>query len=224
MKNNIVIAIDGPSGAGKSTVSKLLAKLLDFLYIDTGAMYRAAALKAEIVGISIDDEEMLKKMLDSTIIEQKMGPDSTITLLDGTDVSEKIRDFEVGIKASLISAKKVVREKLTELMRKMGKSGKVVLEGRDIGTFVFPDADVKFFLTATDEERAKRRWNELKKKGNEISFKEVLKEIRLRDKQDSSRDMAPLKKADDAILIDSTQQLIDNIIFIMKKEIEKRLK
>lgn len=224
MRKDIVIAIDGPSGAGKSTVSKMLAKLLGFLYIDTGAMYRAAALKAEIDGVSIDDEDMLAKMLDSIKIEQKMGADGTVTYLDGVDVSEKIRDFEIGIKASLISAKKSVRGKLVHLQREMGKCGGVILEGRDIGTFVFPYADIKFYLTASDEERARRRWEELNKKGDIVGFEEVLKEIRLRDKQDSTRELAPLKMADDAILIDSTELLMDNIVFAMMKEIEQKIK
>ena len=209
MEKGLIIAIDGPAASGKSTTAQLLAKKLGYLYIDTGAMYRACALKAKKMGIDINDEESIRNLLDFIDIRIENDNSKNRILLDGEDVSEDIRADDISSLASAISAIPAVRYKMVELQRKMGEKGSVILDGRDIGTFVFPDAEVKFFLTASPEIRAKRRWLELQQKGIDKNFSEVLADLVKRDNNDSQRALAPLKKAEDAIEIDTSNMTIE---------------
>ena len=209
MEKGLIIAIDGPAASGKSTTAQLLAKKLGYLYIDTGAMYRACALKAKKLGIDINDEESIRNLLDFIDIQIENDNSKNRILLDGEDVSEDIRADDISSLASAISAIPAVRYKMVELQRKMGEKGSVILDGRDIGTFVFPDAEVKFFLTASPEIRAKRRWLELQQKGIDKNFSEVLADMVKRDNNDSQRALAPLKKAEDAIEIDTSNMTIE---------------
>ena len=209
MGKGLIIAIDGPAASGKSTTAQLLAKKLGYLYIDTGAMYRACALKAKKMGIDINDEESIRNLLDFIDIQIENDNSKNRILLDGEDVSEDIRADDISSLASAISAIPAVRYKMVELQRKMGEKGSVILDGRDIGTFVFPDAEVKFFLTASPEIRAKRRWLELQQKGINKDFSEVLADLVKRDNNDSQRALAPLKKAEDAIEIDTSNMTIE---------------
>ena len=209
MKKGLIIAIDGPAASGKSTTAQLLAQKLGYVYIDTGAMYRACALKAKKMGIDINDEESIRELLDDIDIRIENHNSKNRIFLDGEDVSEDIRADDISALASAISAIPAVRYKMVELQRKMGEKGGVILDGRDIGTFVFPTAEVKFFLTASPEVRAKRRWLELKQKGVNKDFSEVLADLVKRDNNDSQRALAPLKKADDAIEIDTSNMTIE---------------
>ena len=209
MKKGLIIAIDGPAASGKSTTAQLLAQKLGYVYIDTGAMYRACALKAKKMGIDINDEESIRELLDDIDIRIENHNSKNRIYLDGEDVSEDIRADDISALASAISAIPAVRYKMVELQRKMGEKGGVILDGRDIGTFVFPTAEVKFFLTASPEVRAKRRWLELKQKGVNKDFSEVLADLVKRDNKDSQRALAPLKKADDAIEVDTSNMTIE---------------
>lgn len=208
MKETIRIAIDGPSGAGKSTIARAVAEKLGYDYIDTGAMYRAVGYKMNLQGISIEEEEKLKAMLDETEIDYRSG----VIYLDGEDVSGKIRTPEVSMAASACAASPAVRTKLVEEQRAIGHKTNVVMDGRDIGTNVFTDAQYKFFLTATAEERANRRCRELQEKGQEVNFSDTLKDIEQRDYNDSHRALNPLCKAEDAVEVDSTHLTIDETI------------
>ena len=203
-----VIAVDGPAGAGKSTVSKIVAAKLGFTYIDTGAMYRAVGLKLLQSGKPLTEKNLIEIVDD---IEIKLD-ESAKVFLDGVDVTKEIRTPEVSKLASDVSKYGFVRKKLTELQREMAVKGSVIMDGRDIGTQVLPNADLKIFLTATLNERARRRFEELKAKGQVVTFDAVENEIAARDKQDSEREIAPLAKADDAILIDSTNLTIDEVV------------
>jgi cytidylate kinase len=206
-ESKMIIAIDGPSGAGKSTVAKLLSKELGFEYIDTGAMYRALAYKAYIQGIDINESE-IAEMLQTTDIDYH---DNRI-FLDGKDVENLIREEAISIAASKISALKIVREKMVDLQRKIAANKNAVLEGRDIGTIVFPDADYKFFITAPVEERARRRYEQLKANMIEADYDSVLKDMIKRDQNDSARENSPLKIADDAILIDTGRMDLAEVV------------
>lgn len=206
-ESKMIIAIDGPSGAGKSTVAKLLSKELGFEYIDTGAMYRALAYKAYIQGIDINESE-IAEMLQTTDIDYH---DNRI-FLDGKDVENLIREEAISIAASKISALKIVREKMVDLQRKIAANKNAVLEGRDIGTIVFPDADYKFFITAPVEERARRRYEQLKANMIEADYDSVLKDMIKRDQNDSAREYSPLKIADDAILIDTGRMDLAEVV------------
>ncbi len=204
-----IVAIDGPAGAGKSTVARQLARRLGFAMIDTGAIYRSVALAARRAGIEWDDDEGLRKLLDDGLgLALLSEPDSLEqrVLLHGQDVTQAIRTPEITRGASVVSARPVVREKLLGLQRSLGLEAPrgAVLEGRDIGTVVFPDAPVKFFLTASDEARAQRRHAELAEKGLHVPLQEVLADQRRRDKDDRERVIAPLRAASDAITIDTT--------------------
>lgn len=201
------IAIDGPSGAGKSSVAKKLAAKLNIDYIDTGAMYRAVAYKMLREGIGIEDREALKAMLENIHIDFSRGE----TILDDEVISEKIRTPEISKLASDASALPEVREKLVSLQRAMGESKSVVMDGRDIGTVVFPKAKYKFFLTATVKERAKRRWLELREKGLDVELDDVEADIIQRDHNDSTRELNPLRKAEDAIEIDTTAMNLEQV-------------
>ncbi len=209
MKKRLIIAIDGPAASGKSTTAQLLAEKLGYVYIDTGAMYRACALKAKKMGIDFNDEESIRELLDDIDIRIENHNSKNRIFLDGEDVSEDIRADDISALASAISAIPAVRYKMVELQRKMGEKGGVILDGRDIGTFVFPSAEVKFFLTASPEVRAKRRWLELQQKGINKDFSEVLADLVKRDNNDSQRALAPLKKADEAIEVDTSNMTIE---------------
>ena len=198
-----IIAVDGPAGAGKSTVSKIVAQKLGYTYIDTGAMYRAVALK------SSQTCEDLIMIIDKINIELD---DKARVFLDGQDVTKEIRTQEIGKLASDVSKFGFVRKRLTELQRQMAQRGAVIMDGRDIGTQVLPNADLKIFLTASLDERARRRFEELKAKGQSVNLDTIKTEIALRDKQDSEREIAPLKQAEDAILIDSTNLQINEVV------------
>lgn len=203
----MIIAIDGPSGAGKSTVAKLLSKELGFEYIDTGAMYRALAYKAYKQNIDINENE-IQEMLKTTNITYY---DNNI-FLDGENVEKQIREEVISKASSKISALKIVREKMVELQRNIAAGKNVILDGRDIGTIVFPNADYKFFITASPEERAKRRFEQLKLSNIEADYQSVLQDIIMRDENDSTRKFSPLKMAEDAILIDTTNMDIQLVI------------
>ncbi|MDT4897716.1 MAG: CMP/dCMP kinase [Acidobacteriota bacterium] len=219
----MIIAIDGPSGAGKSTLGRLLARKLNLLYIDTGAMYRAAALAVIESGVSTTDSEAVTKVVTQADINLEGDPDSLQVMLDGRDVSQRIRTEEVSHSASVISTMPEVRRSLVNRQRELGKrAGGVVLDGRDIGTIVFPQADIKFFLTAAPEQRAHRRYEEDRLKERDATFEETLAEINTRDHRDSTRDDSPLAIADDAIVIDSTECSIDEVFEQMMKAVRER--
>lgn len=214
------IALDGPSGAGKSTVAKALAKRLDIIYLDTGAMYRSLAYVAVKQGIDVNDEAAVRPMLDDLDMKIITG-DSQQIIVNGENVTPFIREHYVSKAASDISALPAVRIKLVELQREIAKNDCVVLDGRDIGTYVLPDAKYKFFITATPEVRAKRRFEELKAKGDAPSYEKVLEDIKVRDYNDSHRAFAPLKQADDAVLVDTTNMSIDEVIDFVLNKMEK---
>lgn len=214
------IALDGPSGAGKSTVAKALAKRLDIIYLDTGAMYRSLAYVAVKQGLDVNDEAAVKPMLDNLDMKIITG-DSQQIIVNGENVTPFIREHYVSKAASDISALPSVRIKLDELQREIAKNDCVVLDGRDIGTYVLPDAKYKFFITATPEVRAKRRFDELKAKGDAPSYEKVLEDIKVRDYNDSHRAFAPLKQADDAVLVDTTNMSIDEVIDFVLNKMEK---
>lgn len=216
MKEVFRVAIDGPSGAGKSTIAKSVAKKLNIDYIDTGAMYRAVGYKMNREGIPFEECDQLKSMLDATDIDFVSGD----IILDGEIVNNLIRTSEVSQLASKCSALPMVREKLVEIQRGMGARKSVIMDGRDICTNVLKDAEYKFFLTASAEERAERRHKELIEKGEEISFEEVLRDIENRDHNDMTRALNPLRKAEDATEIDSTGMNIEQVTEAIMKEIK----
>ncbi|SFE67532.1 (d)CMP kinase [Thermophagus xiamenensis] len=206
---SIIIAIDGHSSCGKSTVARDLAKMLNIAYIDTGAMYRAVTLFALRQNMIVDgkiNEEQLRNNLENIVIDFRLNPDKKLneTYLNGENVEEKIRSLEVSNNVSPISALGFVRKHLVALQRRMGEKGGVVLDGRDIGTVVFPNADLKIFMTASPEIRAKRRYDEMVAKGLTPKFEEILENIKERDKIDSTRSESPLKQADDALVLDNS--------------------
>ncbi len=214
----MIITIDGPAGAGKSTISKKLASELGFIYLDTGAMYRACALYMLRKGVDIGDESQVIPFLD----EINIRFDDQKIFLNSQDVTEEIRTPEIDQAASKISKLQSVREKLTRLQRQIAKGKNIVAEGRDMGTVVFPDAQIKIFLTASAEERAKRRKKQLEEAGQMVSYEIILHQIKKRDKADSTREIAPLKPASDAVVIDSTnigpEDVILKILKLYKKE------
>ena len=212
MEKRFSIALDGPSGSGKSTIAKFLSAKLNILYLDTGAMYRATAVKAIKLGIDTFDEKGVKTFIDDIDLKIKYVDGVQRTFLDGEDVSEKIREPHVSMAASNISSLKCVRLKLVDMQRKIASEMSCVLDGRDIGSFVLPNADYKFFITASVAVRAKRRFLELKEKGHEVDFEELKKEIEQRDFNDRNRDFAPLVQAKDAIYIDTSDMTVDDVI------------
>ena len=211
----INVALDGPAGSGKSTVAKFLAKKLNILYLDTGALYRAVALYALQNGVDVEDEEKVEKLLETLDLKIEYSDEKQITKLSGKDVSKEIRHL-----ASKISALKCVRAKLLSTQRNIAKSMDCILDGRDIGTTVLPDAEYKFFITASVDCRAKRRYDELIEKGEKVEFEQLKKEIEERDYRDSHREIAPLKKADDAVEIDTSDLNIEQVC----QEVLKRIK
>ncbi|MGI6563450.1 MAG: (d)CMP kinase [Clostridia bacterium] len=207
------IAIDGPAGAGKSTIAKLLASELNILYLDTGAMYRAVGLKALRENIDIKDTEKIDEMIKNIDIQVRYIDGKQHTYLDGEDVTHKIRTPEVSLAASNVAVIKSVRLKMVELQREIAKDMSVIMDGRDIGTYVLPNAPFKFFITATPEERARRRYLEMKESGEKnVDYDIILKDIKYRDENDSTRAFAPLKKADDAILVDNTFMTVEETL------------
>lgn len=211
----IIIAIDGPSGAGKSTLARLLAERLGYINIDTGAMYRAVALMAERAGVAPDDDKALADLCRGLRINFNRNGSSCRVFANGEDVSSAIRTPEISLLTSVVSTNKSVRDFLLNMQRRMGEQGGVVLEGRDIGTVVFPHAEAKFFLSASVEKRAERRYEEIVAKGANITLEQTIAEVRQRDEQDEKREHAPLRRADDAVMIDSTALTLDDVLKIM---------
>jgi cytidylate kinase len=222
LAENDIITIDGPSGSGKSTISRLVAARLGFTYLDTGAMYRAVGYKAKKLGIDLTDGASLAKLLENIDLVLAPGDGDTRVVLDQEDISLAIRTAEMGLVASKVSAQPVVRAKLTEMQRRMGGKGKVVVEGRDTGTVVFPGARYKFFLDAKPEERARRRCQQLREKGMDADEQEILVQIIRRDQDDSDRSLAPLKPADDALIVDTSELTIDEVVAFILEKVEKK--
>jgi cytidylate kinase len=223
-RKRLTIAIDGPSGAGKSTVARSLARRLGYVYIDTGAMYRSLALRAQERGISPEDELALNPLALSLHIHFVTEGEQTHVFCEGEDITEAIRTPEISRLASSISRRKGVREALVQMQREMGKEGGVVLEGRDIGTVVFPDADVKFYLDAESYERIRRRYDEMIEKGVKVDLEETREELLQRDYNDTHRVHSPLKKASDAVLIDSTHHSVEEVVEEMTRIIQEKIK
>ncbi len=219
----INIAIDGPAGSGKSTMAKALAKSMNILYLDTGAMYRACALKALKENADIGDETAIIDCLRDLSLEIRYEEGTQHTILDGEDVSERIREPEVSMAASTVSQYPAVRLKMVEKQREIADKMSCVLDGRDIGTFVLPEADFKFFLTADPKVRAQRRYDELVAKGYAVDKAELEKEIVRRDEQDSSRAFAPLKQAEDAVLIDTSRMTPEEVLDEIKRKIQEKI-
>ncbi len=215
------IAIDGPSGSGKSTTAKAIAKELDIIYLDTGAMFRALGLKAKLSNVDVNDVEAVVAMLANTTVDVKYVNSKMELYLDGAEVSNEIRENSISKLASDISKIAEVREMLIVTQREIAKNNDVILDGRDIGTVVLKDAKYKYFLTADSDIRASRRVAELKEKGQIVAFDVVLAEIKSRDYNDTNRPIAPLKQAEDAILIDSTSHTLNEVVDIIIKSIRR---
>jgi cytidylate kinase len=222
MTKPLIIAIDGPSGAGKSTLGKMLARELGLLYIDTGAMYRAVALAVVTAGADANDDVVVANVAERAQIELVGDPDHLRVLLDGRDVTEAIRSEQITRLSSVVSAIPAVRRDLVRRQRELGMRGGVVLDGRDIGTVVFPNADVKFFLTAVPEARAQRRYEEDKRKEPALTFAETLADINTRDERDSTRADSPLAIAPDAHVIDTTDRSVDEVFAAMLAAVRER--
>ena len=218
MEKIIRVAIDGPSGAGKSTIAKAVAKKMNIDYIDTGAMYRAVGLKVKNSGIDMYDEAAMAAMLADTDIDFVNGD----IILDGVIVNKEIRANDMSMMASNVSALPAVRAKLVELQRKMGQTKSIIMDGRDIGTNVLTDAEVKIFMTASAEERADRRYKELIEKGQEVTYDQVLEDIKQRDHNDSTRALNPLRKADDATELDTTGMGIEEVTEYIMNEVNSK--
>ncbi len=218
---NEIITIDGPAGSGKSTISRLLAEKIGFIYLDTGAMYRAVALAANRRGVKLDDGMGLGELCRSLALRFDVAQDPPQLFLDDEDISQAIRHPDMDMAASTVSAVKEVRMAMTDLQRRMAKGVDLVAEGRDMGTVVFPGAEQKVFLTASVEERSERRYQERLKRGETISRRSVEEDLIKRDHQDETRELAPLKPAEDATLVDSTgltiEQVVENIVACLGK-------
>jgi cytidylate kinase len=218
----IVVTIDGPAGAGKSTVAKLLAKRLGYRLLDTGAIYRAVALLAKRRGMPWTDADACAQVARELDISYQFIGDKNHVFIAGEDVSAAIRTPDISQGASQVSAHPPVRAALMDIQRRVAEGGGLVVEGRDTGTVVFPKAEAKFFLTATVEERARRRIAELEASGAKVDHEQTLREIRERDERDASRDVAPMKPADDAVLIDSSTQTIEQVVENLARIVEAR--
>ena len=218
------IAIDGPAGAGKSTVAKRLAKELGYCYVDTGAIYRTVAYFLDLLGVSPKDVDGVERYIDELTINIEYDADGVQhMIMNGMDVSGEIRTQDISQKASLVSAHAVVREVLLDMQRSVARKNNVIMDGRDIGTVVLPDADVKIFLTASAEVRAKRRTDELIAKGQKAVYDTILKEIIQRDYQDTHRPIAPLKQADDAVLVDTSDLNIEEVLAAIKAIVGEKI-
>ena len=224
MAKTISIAIDGPAGAGKSTIAKRLAKELGYYYVDTGAIYRTVAYFMDLLGISPKDVDGVSRYIDELTVEIEYDQDGLQhMIMNGMDVTDDIRTPDISQKSSLISAHAVVRDMLLSMQRDVAKKHNVIMDGRDIGTVVLPRADVKIFLTASAEERARRRHAELLAKGGKDSFEKVLADIKLRDHQDSTRPIAPLKQAKDAVLVDTSELDVEGAVAAIRKIIMEKV-
>lgn len=219
---NLIIAIDGPSGAGKSTLGRLLARELDLLYIDTGSMYRAVAVAVIDSKLDAKDEAAVSALAEQADIDLAGDPDELTITLDGQDITERIRSEEVTEMSSVVSTIPAVRRAMVERQREIGKRG-AVLNGRDIGTVVFPDAHIKFFLTALPQERAERRFNEERAQDPKADFEETFSDMVERDRRDSTRKDSPLKAAEDAIMVDSTGLSINEVFEKMMDAVRQKL-
>ena len=224
MAKTYSIAIDGPAGAGKSTMAKRLAKELGYQYVDTGAIYRTVAYFLDLWGVSPKDIDGITRYIDELNIAIEYDEDGTQhMIMNGMDVTADIRTQEISQKASLVSAHAIVREMLLDMQRDVAKTHNVIMDGRDIGTVVLPKANVKIFLTASDEVRAKRRTDELIAKGQKANFSQILKEIQQRDDQDTHREVAPLKLARDSIKVDTSDLDIDGVVAELKRIIGEKI-
>ena len=224
MAKTYAIAIDGPAGAGKSTIAKRLAKELGYYYVDTGAIYRTVAYFMDLLGVSPKDADGVERYIDELTIQIEYDEEGKQhMLMNGIDVTGEIRTQDISQKASLVSAHAVVREVLLDMQRDVAKAHNVIMDGRDIGTVVLPKADVKIFLTASAEVRAKRRYDELIAKGQTANLEQVLKEIVQRDYQDTHREIAPLKMARDSIKLDTSELDIEGVLEAMKNIIKEKI-
>ena len=223
MAKTISIAIDGPAGAGKSTIARALAKELGFYYVDTGAIYRTVAYFLDLLGISPKDVDGVERYIDELTVEIEYDEDGKQhMLMNGMDVSDEIRTQDISQKASLVSAHAVVRDVLLDMQRDVARKHNVIMDGRDIGTVVLPKADVKIFLTASAEVRAKRRCDELNAKGQKANYEQTLKDIQQRDYQDTHRPIAPLKMARDSIKLDTSDLDIDGVLAAIRKIVKEK--
>ena len=222
-ERKLIIALDGPAGAGKSTLAKAIASKLNYIYIDTGALYRTIAYLAIKENISLDSENELTELTLNTTVSFEHQGKNLIIMANGEDVTGKIRTSDVSMGASKVSSFEGVRKALLDIQRNIGKNGGVVMDGRDIGTVIFPNADLKFYINATIEERAKRRLKDHIALGETTTLEDLIKEISKRDHDDSSRKYAPLKRADDAIYVDTTGDNVTEIVSHILKYIEKKL-
>lgn len=218
------IAIDGPAGAGKSTMARRVAKELGYQYVDTGAIYRTVGYHMWMMGIGPRDADGIRRLIDDVNVQIEYAHDGVQhMILNGHDVTDEIRTAQMAIYASGVSAQPVVREFLLDMQRELARQHNVVMDGRDIGTVVLPDADVKIFLTASDTVRARRRFLELQEKGEKTSFEQVLSDLRQRDKQDSTRAIAPLRCAHDAVMLDTSEQTVEESVAAMLAIIREKL-
>lgn len=217
------VAIDGPSGAGKSTIAKAAAKALGFVYLDTGAIYRTVAWHITMMGIGPKDTDHVPMLLDDANIKIDFREDGQHMILNGKDITGEIRTPEISACASKVAALSCVRDFLLDLQRDLAKQHNIIMDGRDIGTVVLPDAELKIFLTATPEDRARRRYEELVEKGEAVTFDEVLKDVIQRDYNDTHRDIAPLRQAEDAVLADTTGFELPQSVALIRSLVEKKL-
>ena len=208
----MIIAIDGPAGSGKSTVAQLIASRLNFKYIETGSMYRAVAWKAQQAGIDPEDAERIAEVARTISIEFKPGAERQKVMVDGEDLTPVLKTETIGRLAAIVAANKAVREVMVAQQQNMGRNGNVVMDGRDIGTVVFPNADKKFFMVADQKERAQRRHEEIKAKSPEVTFEKIYEQLQQRDFEDENRAVSPLVPAEDSIRLDTTQMSIDDVV------------
>ena len=219
----VSIALDGPAGAGKSTLAKAVAKHLGYIYVDTGALYRAVGLKFIRLGFDTELNCDIEAILSKTYVDIKFIDNEQRVFLDGEDVSDKIRTPEASMMASAVSAKPPVRAYLLEMQRKLARENNVLMDGRDIGTVVLPNATIKFFVTASVEERAQRRYRELKEKGMDVQYQDIYKDIETRDYNDSHREIAPLKPAEDSVIFDTSGNTLEESTKLMLDILKERL-
>lgn len=220
----MIVAIDGPAGSGKSTVARMLAKRLGFKYLDTGAMYRALTWKALQHGVDLKDANALCQLMDQTTIEFRGNNEGLQIFTDGIDVTEKIRLPAVTNNVHYVSNTPGVRHRMVKLQQTLASEGNIIAEGRDMGTVVFPDAEKKFFLDADIEERARRRYGEMHPTDNKVSYTDVIQDMEIRDKRDTTRDNSPLRKSDDAIYLNTTTMSIEEVVGRILKEVEDVVK